>query len=141
ERGATRIRPHAVRGMARFSIRRRGEDHPTAKVGDSRRCRARDAILLRTRTGDHRRDAVRRGWNGRARPEHVGAPMKTFEQIIYEKTGHVATVTFNRAAKMNAYSEVMVHETLEALADARDDDAIRAVILTGTGRGFCAGGD
>jgi enoyl-CoA hydratase/carnithine racemase len=67
--------------------------------------------------------------------------MKTFEQIIYEKTGHVATVTFNRAAKMNAYSEVMVHETLEALADARDDDAIRAVILTGTGRGFCAGGD
>src|SRR5260370_34463168 len=35
----------------------------------------------------------------------------------------------------------MVHEILHALADARDDDEIRAVILTGAGRGFCSGGD
>jgi 2-(1,2-epoxy-1,2-dihydrophenyl)acetyl-CoA isomerase len=65
----------------------------------------------------------------------------TFEQIIYDKDGHVATVTLNRPAKLNAYSEIMVHEILAALANARDDDEIRVVILTATGRGFCAGGD
>ena len=45
----------------------------------------------------------------------------TPEQILYEK------------------SETMVHEILAALADARDDDEIRAVIITATGRGFCSG--
>ena len=67
--------------------------------------------------------------------------MKEFEQILYAKSGHVATVTLNRPTKLNAYSEIMVHEILAALGDARDDDEIRAVILTGTGRGFCSGGD
>jgi enoyl-CoA hydratase/carnithine racemase len=67
--------------------------------------------------------------------------MKEFQQILYDKVGHVATVTLNRPQKLNAYSEIMVHEILAALGDARDDDEIRAVILTGTGRGFCSGGD
>jgi 2-(1,2-epoxy-1,2-dihydrophenyl)acetyl-CoA isomerase len=67
--------------------------------------------------------------------------MKTFEQIVYEKKAPVATVTLNRPKKLNAYSETMVHEILAALGDARDDDEIRAVILTGAGRGFCSGGD
>src|ERR1700730_8698864 len=67
--------------------------------------------------------------------------MKDFEQILYAKSDHVATVTLNRPKKLNAYSEIMVHEILAALADARDDDEIRAVILTGAGRGFCSGGD
>ena len=58
-----------------------------------------------------------------------------FREILHEKDGHVVTITMNRPAKLNAYSEVMVHEILRALADARDDDAIRAVILTGAGRG------
>jgi 2-(1,2-epoxy-1,2-dihydrophenyl)acetyl-CoA isomerase len=64
-----------------------------------------------------------------------------FQQILYSKENRVATVTFNRPAKMNAYSETMVHEILAALADARDDNGTRAVILTGAGRGFCSGGD
>lgn len=64
-----------------------------------------------------------------------------FRELIYEKDLHVATLTLNRPAKLNAYSEVMVHEILAALADARDDDNVRAVILTGAGRGFCSGGD
>ena len=64
-----------------------------------------------------------------------------FSQIIYEKSNRVATVTLNRPTKLNAYSEVMVHEILAALADARDDDEARAVIITGAGRGFCSGGD
>jgi 2-(1,2-epoxy-1,2-dihydrophenyl)acetyl-CoA isomerase len=67
--------------------------------------------------------------------------MKDFQQIAYKKDGLVATVTLNRPQKLNAYSEIMVHEILSALADARDDDEIRAVILTGAGRGFCSGGD
>jgi enoyl-CoA hydratase/carnithine racemase len=53
----------------------------------------------------------------------------------------VATITLNRPEKLNAYSEVMVHEIIAALADARDDNEVRCVIITGTGRGFCAGGD
>jgi 2-(1,2-epoxy-1,2-dihydrophenyl)acetyl-CoA isomerase len=67
--------------------------------------------------------------------------MKQYEQILYAKNAQVATVTLNRPAKLNAYSEVMVHEILDALADARDDNETRAVILTGAGRGFCSGGD
>jgi 2-(1,2-epoxy-1,2-dihydrophenyl)acetyl-CoA isomerase len=64
-----------------------------------------------------------------------------YAQILFEKDGAVATVTMNRPEKLNAYSETMVHEILAALADARDDDSIRAVILTARGRGFCSGGD
>jgi 2-(1,2-epoxy-1,2-dihydrophenyl)acetyl-CoA isomerase len=64
-----------------------------------------------------------------------------YEQILYNKEGHVATITLNRPTKRNAYSEKMVHEALEALADARDDDETRVVVLTGAGKGFCAGGD
>jgi enoyl-CoA hydratase/carnithine racemase len=64
-----------------------------------------------------------------------------FKQILYTKESRVATITLNRPDKLNAYSEVMVHEIIAALGDARDDDGIRTVILTGTGRGFCSGGD
>jgi len=67
--------------------------------------------------------------------------MTEYKQIFYTKENRVATITFNRPAKLNAYSEVMVHEILDALANARDDNDIRAIILTGTGRGFCSGGD
>jgi enoyl-CoA hydratase/carnithine racemase len=64
-----------------------------------------------------------------------------FSEIIYEKESRVATITLNRPSKLNAYSEVMVHEIIKAICDARDDDSIRAVIITGAGRGFCSGGD
>ena len=67
--------------------------------------------------------------------------MRDFQQIVYAKDGLVATITLNRPEKLNAYSETMVHEILAALSDARDDEAIRAVVLTGAGRGFCSGGD
>ncbi len=64
-----------------------------------------------------------------------------FREIIYAKENQIATITLNRPGKLNAYSEVMVHEITAALADARDDDQVRAVIITGAGRGFCSGGD
>lgn len=63
------------------------------------------------------------------------------KEILFEKDGAIATITMNRPAKRNAYSETMVHEILAALEDARDDDGIRVVILTGAGKGFCSGGD
>src|ERR1700690_229174 len=67
--------------------------------------------------------------------------MSGYKQILYTKENRVATITLNRPEKLNAYSEVMVHEILAALAEARDDGAVRVVILTGAGRGFCSGGD
>jgi enoyl-CoA hydratase/carnithine racemase len=54
--------------------------------------------------------------------------ISSYQQILFEKDSRVATITLNRPAKLNAYSETMVHEILAALADARDDDEIRAVI-------------
>ena len=63
-----------------------------------------------------------------------------FHQIIYSKENRVA-ITLNRPTKLNAYSEVMVHDIIAALSDSRDDDEVRAVIITGAGRGFCSGGD
>src|ERR1700722_10258960 len=68
-------------------------------------------------------------------------PMNEYKQILYSKENRVATVTLNRPEKLNAYSEIMLHEILDALGDARDDDAIQAVILSVAGRGFCSGGD
>ncbi|HEV8037236.1 MAG TPA: enoyl-CoA hydratase-related protein [Bryobacteraceae bacterium] len=67
--------------------------------------------------------------------------MSDYKQILFSKDNRVATITLNRPEKLNAYSEVMVHEILSALADARDDESVRAIILTGAGRGFCSGGD
>ena len=64
-----------------------------------------------------------------------------YQQILYAKDGAIATITLNRHEKLNAYSEVMVHEIIAALADARDDDCTRVVVITGAGRGFCSGGD
>ena len=64
-----------------------------------------------------------------------------FREILFAKENQVATITLNRPAKLNAYSEVMVHEIIAALADVRDDNDVRAVIITGAGRGFCSGGD
>jgi enoyl-CoA hydratase/carnithine racemase len=63
------------------------------------------------------------------------------ETILYEKTGHIATVILNRPEKLNAYSVEMRQELADTLAAAEDDDEIRAVILTGAGRAFCAGAD
>src|SRR5215510_9307768 len=64
-----------------------------------------------------------------------------FHEIIFSKENRVATITLNRPTKLNAYSEIMVHEIIAALSDCRDDEMVRAVLITGAGRGFCSGGD
>jgi len=64
-----------------------------------------------------------------------------FQQILYEKDAGVATITLNRPERMNAFTDVMIREWAQALEDARTDADVRAVIVTGAGRGFCAGAD
>ncbi|HEX4183461.1 MAG TPA: enoyl-CoA hydratase-related protein, partial [Caulobacteraceae bacterium] len=65
----------------------------------------------------------------------------TYEAIRYEADGPILAITLNRPEKLNAYTAQMGVELAEALQRADGDDAIRAVILTGEGRGFCAGAD
>ncbi len=64
-----------------------------------------------------------------------------FEQIIYEKADHIATITLNRPERMNAFTAQMIDEWYAALLDAHTDPEVRVVIVTGAGRGFCAGAD
>jgi enoyl-CoA hydratase/carnithine racemase len=64
-----------------------------------------------------------------------------FEQIRYEKSEGVATITLNRPERMNAFTPQMLDEWLAALQDAHLDGDVRAVILTAEGRGFCTGMD
>ncbi|HXU99263.1 MAG TPA: enoyl-CoA hydratase-related protein [Caulobacteraceae bacterium] len=67
--------------------------------------------------------------------------MADFETILVETDGPVLTITLNRPEKLNAYTATMGVELAEAVAEADADDSVRAVILTGAGRGFCAGAD
>jgi 2-(1,2-epoxy-1,2-dihydrophenyl)acetyl-CoA isomerase len=65
----------------------------------------------------------------------------SFEQIRYEVEAGVALLTLHRPEKLNAYTTEMGDEVVAAFESARADDAVRAVILTGAGRAFCAGVD
>jgi len=66
----------------------------------------------------------------------------TFETILYEKKGHVATITMNRPDKLNACSTKMYKDIDGALDLIEEDNDIRAVIITGTGdKAFSAGAD
>ncbi len=62
-------------------------------------------------------------------------------QIAYEVDGPVATITLDRPDRLNAFTVEMMGELLQAFDLADADDGVRAVILTGRGRGFCAGAD
>jgi enoyl-CoA hydratase/carnithine racemase len=64
-----------------------------------------------------------------------------YETILYEKTSPIATITLNRPEALNAISQQMTAELHRALDEADADREVRAIILTGAGRGFSAGYD
>lgn len=64
-----------------------------------------------------------------------------FEEIRYEPADRVLTITLNRPDRLNAFTPRMGRELIEAFDRADADDDVRAVIVTGEGRGFCAGAD
>ena len=64
-----------------------------------------------------------------------------YEQILYDVDDRILTMTLNRPEKLNAFTEQMREEMCDALDRADADDEVRAIIVTGAGRGFCAGAD
>jgi len=64
-----------------------------------------------------------------------------YEQIVYDKDGAVLTISLNRPDQLNAFTGQMMGELIDAFDRADADDEVRAVIVTGRGRGFCAGAD
>ncbi len=69
-------------------------------------------------------------------PEHV-LP----EHVLYAVDGAVATITLHRPDRLNAFTDTMERQLIEAFDEADADDAVRAVVITGAGRAFCAGMD
>ncbi len=68
-------------------------------------------------------------------------PAMSYETILYELADGVATITLNRPDNLNAFNHTMMNELLAVFDEIDADDAVRAVIMTGAGRGFCAGAD
>src|SRR5438094_8330172 len=64
-----------------------------------------------------------------------------YEQILHEVVDGVLTITLHRPEKLNAFTPTMMRELIDAFDRADADDAVRAVIVTGAGRAFCAGAD
>ena len=65
----------------------------------------------------------------------------SYASILYESREGVARLTLNRPDRLNSFNDAMHAEVREAVAAARDDASVRVFLLTGAGRGFCAGQD
>lgn len=63
------------------------------------------------------------------------------QDLIYIKEGNIATLTLNRPERLNAFTGAMTQGLMQAIQDARDDNNIRVIVITGAGRGFCSGLD
>ncbi|MEN9506197.1 MAG: hypothetical protein RI958_2123 [Actinomycetota bacterium] len=64
-----------------------------------------------------------------------------YTQIRYDVDDHIATITLNRPDQLNAFTGTMMYELVDAFDRVDADDDVRVVIVTGAGRGFCAGAD
>jgi enoyl-CoA hydratase/carnithine racemase len=65
----------------------------------------------------------------------------SYSEILYDVEDGVLTITLNRPEKLNAFTATMMREMIDAFDRSDADDSIRAVIVTGAGRAFCAGAD
>jgi enoyl-CoA hydratase/carnithine racemase len=63
------------------------------------------------------------------------------QETLYNVANRVATITLNRPDKLNAWTALMESEVRLHMANAEQDDEVRVIVLTGAGRGFCAGAD
>ena len=64
-----------------------------------------------------------------------------YNAILYKIENHILTITLNRPERMNAFTVEMAQELIDAVNRASDDDEIRAIVVTGAGKAFCAGMD
>jgi len=64
-----------------------------------------------------------------------------YETLLYDKKEKVAVITLNRPEKLNAINTQMNKELVSALKEAKNDNEIRAIVITGAGKAFCAGSD
>src|SRR5258706_2516785 len=88
------------------------------------------ALTYRPSSGRHAR---------KAQEETMPAP--TFETLLYAVEDGIATVTLNRPEKLNAFNTQMMRDMIAMFDETDRDDAVRCVIVTGSGRAFCAGAD
>ncbi|MDQ6828241.1 MAG: enoyl-CoA hydratase [Gemmatimonadota bacterium] len=65
----------------------------------------------------------------------------TYENILVSRDASVGTLTLNRPEKLNSFSGTMRREIADALDELERDDGVRVIVITGAGRGFCAGAD
>lgn len=65
----------------------------------------------------------------------------SYETVLLDRTGHLAIITLNRPERLNAVNGQLTQELSATLREVGADDDVRAVILTGAGRGFCSGAD
>jgi 2-(1,2-epoxy-1,2-dihydrophenyl)acetyl-CoA isomerase len=72
---------------------------------------------------------------------NVYEPVQTYATVNLERSGGAARLELNRPEKMNAWDAQLARDLQDALARVAADDELRAVLLTGAGRGFCSGAD
>lgn len=65
----------------------------------------------------------------------------TYETLLYDIQDHILTLTLNRPDNMNAFTVQMANDLIDAFNRASEDDAVRAIVVTGSGKAFCAGMD
>ncbi len=65
----------------------------------------------------------------------------SYQELIYQVEGNVAVITLNRPDTLNALTMLTHVELMQAIEESNKDDKVRVIVLTGAGKGFCAGDD